>query len=298
MTMSNNDFLREVLRAHEIQPNSPEMRALQDARKEVEALLRDAFPDCSPTIRYGGSKAKGTMVLEDYDLDIVCYFPRDEDRAGETIEQIYFNVREALATKYRVVEKTTALRVKNQDVDLFIDVVPGRFIDASETYAFLHQNGSGKDYLKTNLDEQVAYVRDSGCTSEIRLLKLWRPCMGLAHLRTFPLELLVIKILKDETAAGLENRLVKVLSQIRDNIDDITIEDPANTNNDLTDAFNPEIRQSLSRAASATLLTVERNGWQPIFRSVMGAGFAQREQVRVSVTRNEPRTAPWSSRLK
>ena len=62
--MSNNDFLREVLRAHEIQPNSPEMRALQDARKEVEALLRDAFPDCSPTIRYGGSKAKGTMVLE------------------------------------------------------------------------------------------------------------------------------------------------------------------------------------------------------------------------------------------
>src|SRR5271165_2691701 len=135
MTMSNNDFLREVLRAHEIQPNSPEMRALQDARKEVEALLRDTFPDCSPTIRYGGSKAKGTMVLEDYDLDIVCYFPRDEDRAGETIEQIYFNVREALATKYRVVEKRTALRVKNQDVDLFIDVVPGRFIDASETYA-------------------------------------------------------------------------------------------------------------------------------------------------------------------
>src|SRR6478672_7112277 len=126
--MSNNEFLRELLRAHEIQPKSPDMRALQDAREEVETLLRDAFPDCSPTIRYGGSKAKNTMVLEDYDLDIICYFPRNEGGAGETIQEIYCNVRDALASKYTIVEKTTALRIKNRDVDLFIDVVPGRFI--------------------------------------------------------------------------------------------------------------------------------------------------------------------------
>ena len=295
--MSNNDFLREVLRAHEIQPKSTEMRALQEARGDVEALLRDAFPGCTPTIRYGGSKAKNTMVLEDYDLDIVCYFPRDERGAGETIREIYFKVRDALASKYTIVEKRTALRIKNRDVDLFIDVVPGRFIDASETFAFLHQNGGGKDYLKTNLDEQVAYVPDSGCTSEIRLMKLWRPCVGLARVRTFPLELLVIKVLEEETAEGIEDRMVKVLLQIRDNINNITIQDPANPNNDLTDAFNPEIRQSLAHAARATLLTVESTGWQPVFRSIMGTGSTQREQMRVLVTRNEPRTAPWSSGL-
>ncbi|MGA7323551.1 MAG: hypothetical protein WBX25_03465 [Rhodomicrobium sp.] len=293
--MSNDNFLREVLRAHEIEPDSPEMRNLQDARKEVEGVLRDAFSDCSPTIRYGGSKAKGTMVLEDYDLDVVCYFPRNGSRGGETIKEIYFNVRDVLGTSYSVVEKTAALRVKNHDVDLFIDVIPGRFIDDSETDTFLHQNGGEKDWLKTNLDKQVAHVRDSGCTSEIRLMKLWRPCMGLSHVRTFPLELLVIKIIQDTSEAGLENRLAKVLSQIRDNIDGITIRDPANADNDLTDALSPEIRQSLSRAAWATLLAVERTGWQPIFRSVMGAGFARREETRISVTRNEPRTAPWSS---
>lgn len=293
--MSNNDYLREVLRAQEVQPGSTEMKELENARADVEALLRREFADCSPTIRYGGSKMKNTMNLEDYDLDIICYFPRD-DTPAETIKEIYDKVLATLGKEYEVNARTTALRVIGAGVDLKVDVVPGRFIDATEKDAYVHQNGGDKKYLKTNLDCHIAYVRDSGRTGEVRLMKLWRTCVGI-KVRTFPLELLVIKILKGVRVSGLENRLTYVLTEIRDNIDNIAIEDPANGGNDLSDALDTNTRRALAFAAKSTHQTVENAGWEPVFRKIMGANTAAREDaLRVTILRNEPRTPPWRSK--
>jgi tRNA nucleotidyltransferase (CCA-adding enzyme) len=73
--MINDEKLRAILSAQKMDPQGPEMRALQRVRGEVETLLRSVFADCSP-IRYGGSKAMGTMLLDEFDLDLICYFPR------------------------------------------------------------------------------------------------------------------------------------------------------------------------------------------------------------------------------
>ena len=94
------------------------------------------------------------MNLEDYDLDIICYFPRNDTGAGKTIEDIYENVRGVLGKDYEVERRTTALRVKDAGRDLKVDVVPGRFIDETKTYAFVHQHEGTKEYLQTNLDRQ------------------------------------------------------------------------------------------------------------------------------------------------
>ena len=144
--MSDDTYLQSVLDAQVVGDDGQEMKDLRAARAEVEQLLVKHFSGSSPTIRYGGSKAKGTMNLIDYDLDIICYFPRNDTPAGKTIEEIYENVRKALETKYSVAPKTTALRVRDHRRDLHIDVVPGRFIDDSKTYAFVHQNGGKKDF--------------------------------------------------------------------------------------------------------------------------------------------------------
>lgn len=290
--MTGNDFLEKVLRAQSVQPGSPEMKTLEQARADVEALVRSAFSDCSPTIRYGGSKMKNTMNLEDFDLDIIVYFPRHDTRAGKTIKEIYWNVHDALRTKYSVDPRTTALRVKDEDRDLKIDVVPGRFIDDSKTFAFVHQNGGPKDYLQTNLDRHIEHVRDSGHTNEIRLTKLWRPCVGL-KIRTFPLELMVIKILDASRATGLEARMLHVLTAFRDTIDSISIEDPANSGNDLSDALDSDLRRAVSIAAASTLRTVASHGWEPVFRAVMDAdSSARNEALRVNII-SSSRTQPW-----
>src|SRR5260370_29004942 len=115
-----------------------ELKALQEERARVEKVLREYFSKSSPTIRYGGSKAKGTMIKEAYDLDIICYFAHDDTAAGETLEEIYRNTKKALEGSYWIEEKPSALRLRDQDrknfqADFHIDVVPRRYPDDTKT---------------------------------------------------------------------------------------------------------------------------------------------------------------------
>ncbi len=84
--MEPQKYLEEILKAQKLEDDSQELKDLQARRKDVEKILRDGFSKASPTIRYGGSKAKDTLIREAYDLDIVCYFPHDDTTAGETLK--------------------------------------------------------------------------------------------------------------------------------------------------------------------------------------------------------------------
>lgn len=292
MTMTNDEQLRTILRAQEVRPDSDEMKALQEARQDVESLLRSKFASSAPRIRYGGSKAKGTMLLDEFDLDLICYFARDDEAAGKTIKEIYENVNAALRTKYRTDPRTTALRVFDHEHDLHIDVVPGRFIDGKEDYAFLHQNGSDeRDWLQTNIDTHIAHVKDSGCVDDVRLGKLWTRKSGL-RVRTFPIELLTIKVLKGSGISGADKRFRHLLKTIVENKTAISVEDPANGENDVGSMLK-EQWQSLQIAAASTLMTADRSGWAAVF----GGDAPVREEARaaalgVSVQRGSS-NRPW-----
>ena len=291
--MNCEEYLREVLRAQEVPRDSQEMKDLQNARAEVEQLLRAQFGSCEPVIRYGGSKAKGTMNLEDYDLDIIVYFPREETAAGKTIKEIYEHVQAVLERQYLVEPKTTAIRVRINERDLKIDVVPGRFVDERKADAYVHQNGGTKEYLKTNLDKHIAHIRDSGFTEEIRLAKLWRPCAGIT-VRTFPLELVVVKILSESAPDGLSARMTHVMQSIQDQIEGISIEDPANSGNDLSEALSPNVRRCMALAAESTLQRVEHSGWDGVFDLVAGSTSQQRDEVmRITAINSTSRPQPW-----
>lgn len=289
-------YLQSVLDAQAIENDSLEMRDLRAARQEVEQIIRSAFSDCSPTIRYGGSKIKGTMNLVDYDLDIPCYFPRDDTPAGKSIAEIYYNVARALEPHYHVEFKTAALKLLDGDRNaLRIDVVPGRFIDDTQTDVFLHQHDNpGKEYLKTNLDEHIDYICNSGCIDDIRLGKLWRPAVGI-DVKTFPLELLVIEVLKGSGITGLESRFEHFLERVRDNIHSIGIEDPANPNNDMSHALSFSVRETLSDAAADTLRSVAATGWEPIFDDMIHySPLEQQAALHTAIITNEHPTPPWA----
>jgi tRNA nucleotidyltransferase (CCA-adding enzyme) len=96
--MTVNEYLAAVLKSQELDQNGPEMREIQTHRAAVETLISGAFPVSNPTIRYGGSRAKNTMIRESYDLDIICYFGADDDQCGSTLEQIFTNMQLALRT--------------------------------------------------------------------------------------------------------------------------------------------------------------------------------------------------------
>lgn len=298
--MSTNDYLKKVLASQTLADGSSELKALQEHRADVEELLRDHFTDCSPTIRYGGSKAKGTMIKESYDLDIISYFPHDDTAAGKTLEDIYNNTKSALQKKYLVDPKTSALRLKDADptrkgIDFHIDVVPGRFTDDTKSDAFLYQSGGEKNRLKTNIDVHIEHVKGSGVTDAIRLTKLWKVRNGI-EFKHFVLELSVIKLLEGRKKWDLESQLVHIWTEFSDNIDELTVEDPANPEgNDLSGALDAA-RDSLRSVARRTLAVIESSGWEAVFGAVdEDSDEDKRASLRRVAAAVAAPTRPWAS---
>jgi hypothetical protein len=273
--MDTETYLRDVLNSQNLSSDSEELKALQDHRADVEKLLKKDFSNSSPSIRYGGSVAKGTLVKESYDLDVICYFNNDDTAAGETLEDIYYNAKKALENDYLIEEKPSALRLKSNETsekgkDFHIDVVPGRYTDDSKSDTFLFQSSGEKKRLKTNLDVHIAHVKNSGVIEAIRLMKLWRVRFGLGPtVKNFALELLTIELLKNKKNASLSDQLKHVWTELRDNSQDVSIEDPANPEgNDLSPLLDDTVRTALSSVARSTLATIEASGWEQVFGPV------------------------------
>lgn len=269
--MTNNEYLNEILESQTLDNDGDELKLLRQRRNDVDKMLRKKYGN-SPSIRYGGSKAKGTMIIDSYDLDVICYFDNDDTTAGETLQEIYESVVETCEDDYYVERKPSAVRLKCKDLDdiedYHIDVVPGRFVDDNRGDVFLYRHSAEKGRQKTNLDVHIDHVKDSGVIGGIRLTKFWRVRNEMS-VRNFILELLTIELLKDKKNKSLTGQLKHFWTQLRDNIDDITVEDPANpTGNDLSELFNSTIRFELSDAARTALENVENDDWKAIFGEV------------------------------
>lgn len=296
--MSDAKYLEDVLATQTFAEGDTELKALRAKRDEVEKVLRAGFPDSTPTIKYGGSHAKGTMIKESYDLDVVCYFDRDDDGAGDTLEAIFDNVRDVLAQKYAVTPKTSALRIEEgqgtERTYTHVDVVPGRFIEEDSDDVWLYQNGAEKCRLRTNTKTHVHHIHDSGVRPAIRLAKLWRECYGHFDFKTFVLELLIVDVLKTQKTKSLDTQLITFWETVRDSIDTLTVEDPANTNNNLS-IYLTDRRDVLREWAKMTLVDLEDRGWQAIFALPEEKKKQQELIARLPSIRPQG-TKPWSAR--
>jgi hypothetical protein len=301
--MTEDKYLTRVLEDQTLEEDGSEMKSLRQQRKAVDVLLTNQFAG-TPKIRYGGSKAKGTMIRESYDLDIHCCFDHDETIAGDTLRDIYDNVAKALDKSYLIERKRSALRLTSKDPttrgsDLHIDVVPGRFIDGDHGDVFLFQNESSKERLQTNLQVQIDHIHGSGVTDPIRLFKLWKVRQNLA-IKTFALELLIVDLLKGHKDIGIDQQARLVLLSFRDCMDELTITDPANpTGNDLSELLNATVRFSLRQQAIETLNLVDTSGWQTIFGRVSEGQESDRNRLQqlqhIAMTSAMP-TKPWGYR--
>lgn len=202
-----------------------------------------------------------------------------------------------MGVHYSVRRKRSALRLGMKDGrDVKVDLVPGRYIDATMTDVFIHQANGDKDWLKTNIVKQVAHIGGSGCTDEIMLGKLWRTRNGIG-VQTFPLELLVIEALRLDGSGTLEQRFAHVLAVFSEDIDSLRIEDPANPyGNDLSYALPGTQRRVIAKVARNTLAAAHQYGWEHVFGKIEARAFAPRVQVLRSAAAATLPTRPWGSR--
>jgi hypothetical protein len=246
-------------------------KTLSEHREEVESYLREKFGQ-EPTIRYAGSKAKGTMIAESYDLDLTCYFPSSRDK---TLKEIHDEVQTVLSEKYAIEPKASAVRIKRIDNDMetdyHIDVVPGRFVEGDDGDAFLHVMYGEKERMQTNIDTHIAYVKESGCQVMIKLVKLWK-VRNNVPLKTFVMEIAVVEILKGSKAKDdLAISMREVLTRFRDEMESMRLEDPANSNNIVSDVISASDKNAIAVKAVEALGILKDNekdelaGWQKVF---------------------------------
>ncbi|HSV94737.1 MAG TPA: hypothetical protein VLH94_02025 [Spirochaetia bacterium] len=295
--MEQEEYFQKILKLHKVDNDGEEMKEIQSTKEEVEAIILGNFEDSSPTIRYGGSKAKNTMIIDSYDLDMVCYFNHNDNSAGTSLKEIYENIKNCFADNYIVEPKKSAIRLISKDTkkDLHIDVVPGRYVDDTKTYSYIFQAEGEKERMKTNLDVHIKNIRDSGLTDVVKLVKLWNIRMGL-NLKTFILELLVVKYAKKYKDDPLSKGLISFWEFLRDH-EDFSIEDPANPEgNDLSQILNQDVRQFLSMSASNVMTLVDNNNLDSIFGSTEPiSGEEKTEAIKTVFAGYSDPPKPWSS---
>ena len=297
--MNANKYLKSVLKSQTFAQDDEEMTNLRERREKIKALLEDHFSDSNPSILWAGSKAKGTMIKASYDGDVTCYFDHEsDDDSGDTLEEIYNNVVSALEVRFNVERKTSAIRVRDLrdwSTDLHIDVVPGRYTDDDRSDVFLYQEGGEKSRLKTNLQNHIEHIRDSGVRPAIRLGKYWRTLNGISSAKTFVLELLIVKLLDGRAGETLEDQLLHLFTRFRDNAENLSVKDPANSNNDLAPILD-QCRSHLSSVAGGALWQIEHKGWTAVFGEVEEetSEAAKSAALSTAVVHTDSRTRPWA----
>lgn len=276
--MTNTEYLNAILEQEHLAKDSAEMNALRLERDKVAQIIFNAFEKSNPSIVYGGSKAKHTMIKSSYDLDIPVYFKHDDTDCGDSLEAIYNNVKDALSDEYFVVPKNSSLRLESRNGEsknyTHIDVVPGRRVsdDPADKDVFLHQNQGEKTRLKTNLETHVNHILNSGVRPEIKLAKVWKIKNNIS-VKTFVLELMIVKVLAGRADKTLEENIIYLLEQFRDNVNNISVQDPANSGNDLTPILNSS-RESLRLAAASSLAFIDADMWTHVFGEVISQNKA------------------------
>jgi len=295
--MTPNEYLKALLDSQKLRKD--ELDELTKHREEVEAALQKELGS-GPAIRYGGSKAKHTMIRESYDLDILCYFPPEEER---TLKEIYQAVSGALGKKYVLQPKASAVRILSlkptsgtggANGDYHVDVVPGRYIDNKGPNVFIYVSDGEAERMQTNIQTHVDYISVSECREVIKLTKLWR-CRHKLPGRTFVFETFVVEELKgSRTKDDIEKSMLAVLEGLRDRVESVRLVDPANTNNVVSDLISEGEKKLIAGAARDGLASIANNsenpvqGWKTVF-SDYSAVKESREPAKI-----EPPRRPWS----
>jgi hypothetical protein len=265
--MDTQKFLKDLLVSQELTAEQEQM--LQEHKKEVTDFLRSEFGS-DPVIKFAGSREKGTMNRDNYDLDIVCYFPSSDTR---TLKEIREDTAAHLGSKYTLQHKASAERIvslkeASTPQGYHIDVVPGRFIEGSKD-VFLHVAYGEKERMQTNLKTHIEHIKNSGCIPVIRLVKIWAH-RNRVNVKTFILELFIIKSLAGSRSKDdLQKSFLQVMEALKNDFEKTLLVDPANSGNVVSQIMESWEKIAVARAAQEVfnkLNTSEAlSDWQAVF---------------------------------
>lgn len=180
-------------------------------------------------LEYSGSYAKETGVRGISDVDLFISL-----KASTTD-----NLREIYSKLHNLAQQQGwSPRAQNVSIGITVsgtrgDLVPGKVQAGYQNYHSLYLR-KRDSWTQTNVSQHVQTVRDSGRVMEIRAVKIWRFLRKLDFPSLY-LELFTIRALAGHSRTALADNVLHALRTIGTSLTSTRIEDPANTNNVLSD---------------------------------------------------------------
>lgn len=259
--MTNHEYLKSILENEKIDHTVEETKS---TRAEVKDFLMSYYKDenKNPTFIYSGSIAKKTAVKSKYDIDVGLLFYNED---FSSLEEMFEDVRKTLEKEYgraNTREQNVSIRISKNGHE--IDVVPGRKLVNNKNDVYLHVQRDENTRVKSNLEKHVDEISTFGELETIRLLKIWKIKKGFKF-KSFALELMTKKALDGTSLNGLDAKFKYMMEYIVDNIDSISLIDPANTNNNVAETLTDHQKSQIKKFARRALKCIDKNKWNCIF---------------------------------
>jgi hypothetical protein len=228
-------------------------------RRRLAPALRGWGGEHLEEVSLSGSYAKGTAIRgmtlapADVDVDLLLSLrPGAQDSLEAYQERL---ARELRGFQPRMGNVSVKVLVDGVRVDLTV----GRRAPGNGGHT-LWQRGRGT-WIRTNVKEQIRYVRASGCLEEIRLLKIWRRGQGV-YFPSFCLELAVIQAIGGRAGSqGLAARVMEALRYLAEEFPASVLRDPGNRSNVVSDLMTEAEKL---RVANAAWMSMRAESWSDV----------------------------------
>jgi hypothetical protein len=242
ITMTADEYLASLLLKYQVN-----VACAQAAGQSIYPVLERWGNQYLLSAEFSGSLAKGTAVSLGTDADI---FLSVSSTAPGTLAEIYNTLFTA------VTEAGYSPRKQNVSIGVTangysIDLVPGRRQSQGGADHSLYKNKT-QSWTQTNVTKHISYVKGSGRTDEIRVIKVWRQLHKL-EFPSFFLEMAAIDALAHARRGELAANVRKVLEHLRDRIQSARYVDPSNTNNIISDDCTAQEKRSIAMKARSSL---------------------------------------------
>jgi hypothetical protein len=277
MSLNKNKHLGDVLDSHKMSHIDDLLTKYKKKREEIKDALEDKFKDEIVTRAINsGSYAKHDAINIKYDLDICQPFKRN---SFETLEDMadavfnYFNDEyeddDLVKYKTRKQRVSTGVTFVVGGDEIQMDIVPGRELnenDYTETNRLnLYVRAKlleGASSTQTNIQKHIDLIKGKDHERKvIRLLKIWKVNKSKDRVKSFLVELVTLRVFDNcsDIPSDQWGKLKIVMEYIRDNIKTIRLEDPANTNNVVSDTMTDSEKNNFSYDMDLMLNHIEED---------------------------------------
>ena len=251
--MTPDQYVESILAKYQVPRGSTS--PAEQLGAAVAAPLRAWAGQQLNALEYSGSYAKVTGVHGVSDVDV---FISLKSGTPNTLKEIYDSLH-SLAQK-----QGWSPRQQNVSVGVTVngtrgDLVPGKVQAGYQNYHSLYLR-KRDSWTQTNVTLHVGTVRNAGRLREIRAVKIWRFLNSLDFPSLY-LELFTIQALSGRSQADLAENVLHALRTIGTSLVSTRIEDPANTNNVLSDDLT---KQEKERIAILAAQSARQQYWKDI----------------------------------